>query len=139
MPASSLLRLYQETKAQRLEFLQSETMMEIFDKSLAAVPNNAIVIDKKIKRLEKVPKSIRQEISRKIKSDSGVIQSLYDNIILAAYRFWSQKLMCVLLPPQVDMISNFPLSYFYKAEQRKSAGFGTCQTEYFYDIIFTVL
>lgn len=76
-----VVRLYQETEVQQLEFFQSETMLEIFDKRLAAVPINAIVIDKKIKQLEKVLKSIRQEISRKTKSDSGVIQSLYDNII----------------------------------------------------------
>lgn len=58
-------------------------MLEIFDKRFAAVPNNAIVIDKKIKRLEKVLKSIRQEISRKTKSGSGVIQSLYNNIYIS--------------------------------------------------------
>ena len=71
----------QETEAQQLEFFQSETMLEIFDKRLAAVPINAIAIDMEIKRLEKVLKSIRQEISRKTKSDSGVIQSLYDNMV----------------------------------------------------------
>lgn len=71
----------QETEAQQLEFFQSETMLEIFDKRLAAVPINAIAIDKEIKRLEKVLKSIRQEISRKTKSDSGIIQSLYDNMV----------------------------------------------------------
>lgn len=134
-----VVRLYQETEAQQLEFFQSETMPEIFDKRLAAVPDNDIVIGKKIKRLEKVLKSIRQEISRKTKPDSGIIQSLYNNIISAAYRFWLQKPVHVLFPPQVDMISISPLHISIRLNKEKSAGFGTCQTEYFYDIIIITL
>ncbi len=71
----------QETEAEQLAFFQSESMVEVFDRRIAAVPIDAVAIDKEIKRIEKVLKSIREEISRKTKSDIGVVMSLYNNMV----------------------------------------------------------
>ena len=71
----------QETEAEQLAFFQSESMIDIFDRRIASVPIDAGAIDKEIKRLEKVLKSVREEISRKTKSDTGVVMSLYENMV----------------------------------------------------------
>lgn len=71
----------QETEAEQLDFFQSESMVDIFDRRIAAVPIDAIAIDKEIKRIEKVLKSVREEISRKTKSNTGVVMSLYKNMV----------------------------------------------------------
>lgn len=71
----------QETEAEQLAFFQSESMVDIFDRRIASVPIDAGAIDKDIKRLEKSLKSIREEISRKTKSDTGVVMSLYENMV----------------------------------------------------------
>lgn len=77
----SSIQKEQENEAQQLEFFHSESMIEIFDKKIAAVPMNSVAIEKEIKRLEKALKSLRQEISMKTKSDTGVIKSLYENMV----------------------------------------------------------
>lgn len=71
----------QETEAEQLSFFQSESMIDIFDKKIAAVPINAIAINKEINRLERTLKSIRKEISTKTKSDTNIIMSLYNNMV----------------------------------------------------------
>lgn len=71
----------QENEAEQLAFFQSESMIDIFDRRIASVPIDAGAIDKEIKRLEKVLKSVREEISRKTKSDTSVVMSLYENMV----------------------------------------------------------
>lgn len=71
----------QETEAEQLAFFQSESMVDIFDRRIASVPIDAVAIDKEIKRLEKVLKSVREEISQKTKADTGVVKSLYENMV----------------------------------------------------------
>lgn len=71
----------QETEAEQLAFFQSESMVDIFDRRIASVPIDAVAIDKEIKHLEKVLKSVREEISKKTKSDTGVVKSLYENMV----------------------------------------------------------
>lgn len=71
----------QESEAEQLAFFQSESMIEIFDRKIASVPIDAIAIDKEIKRLEKGLKTIRREISSKTKSDTGIVKSLYENMV----------------------------------------------------------
>lgn len=71
----------QENEAEQLAFFQSESMIDIFDRRIASVPIDAGAIDKEINRLEKVLKSVREEISRKTKSDAGVVMSLYENMV----------------------------------------------------------
>lgn len=70
-----------ESEEQQMAFFQSESMMEIFDKKIAAVPINAVAIDKEIKRLEKVLQSVRKEITDKTKANNSVVTSLYRNIV----------------------------------------------------------
>ena len=71
----------QDTEEEQLAFFKSESLIEIFDKKIAAVPIDVVAIDKEIKRLEKALKSIRKEISVKTKSDAGVTKSLYENMV----------------------------------------------------------
>ena len=71
----------QENEAEQLAFFQSESMIDIFDKRIASVPIDAGAIDKEIKHLEKALKSVREEISRRTKSDTGVVMSLYENMV----------------------------------------------------------
>lgn len=71
----------QESEAEQPAFFQSESMVDIFDRRISSVPIDAGAIDKEIKRLEKVLRSVREEISRKTKSDTGVVKSLYENMV----------------------------------------------------------
>ena len=71
----------QDTEEEQLVFFKSESLIEVFDKKIAAVPINAVAIEKEIKRLEKALKAIRREISIKTKSDTGVTKSLYENMV----------------------------------------------------------
>lgn len=71
----------QENEAEQLAFIQSKSMIDIFDRRIASAPIDAVAIDKEINRLEKVLKSVRGEISRKTKSNTGVIMSLYENMV----------------------------------------------------------
>lgn len=75
------LQKEKENETEQLAFFQSESMIDIFDKRIASVPINAHAIDKEIKRLKKTLKSVRDEISRKTKSNTGVIKSLYENMV----------------------------------------------------------
>lgn len=70
-----------ETEEEQLSFFESESMIEIFDKKIAAVPINAVAIDKEIKRLEKALKAIRQEITAKTKQNNDIVNSLYKNVV----------------------------------------------------------
>lgn len=71
----------QEHEEEQLAFFESETMLEAFDRKISSVPINAVTIEKEIKKLEARVKSIRKEISTKTKSDTGIIKSLYDNMV----------------------------------------------------------
>lgn len=75
------VRKEQHTEEEQLAFFKSESLIEVFDKKIAAVPIDAIAISKEIKRLEKTLKAIRKEISDKTKSDTGVTKSLYENMV----------------------------------------------------------
>lgn len=77
----SSLQKEQESEEEQLAFFQSESMIKIFDRKIASVPIDAVAVDKEIKRLEKLLKSVRSEISSKTKSDTGIIKSLYENMV----------------------------------------------------------
>lgn len=71
----------QTNETEQLAFFQSESMIDIFDKRVSSIPINSSAINKEVKRLEKALKSIRQEISSKTKSNTGVVNSLYQNMV----------------------------------------------------------
>ncbi|AVM42775.1 hypothetical protein [Fastidiosipila sanguinis] len=71
----------QTNETEQLAFFQSESMIDIFDRRVSSIPINASVINKEVKRLEKTLRSIRQEISSKTKSNTGVVNSLYQNMV----------------------------------------------------------
>lgn len=71
----------QTNETEQLAFFQSESMIDIFDRRVSSIPINASVINKEVKRLEKALRSIRQEISSKTKSNTGVVNSLYQNMV----------------------------------------------------------
>ncbi len=71
----------QQTETEQLTFYKSESMIEIFDRKIAAVPIDAVAINKEIKQLEKSLKSIREEIKTKTHSDTKTIMSLYNNVV----------------------------------------------------------
>lgn len=71
----------QENEEEQLAFFESESMVDIFDRQIASVPIDAGAIEKEIKRLEKSLKSVREEITQKTKSDTGIVMSLYQNMV----------------------------------------------------------
>ena len=77
----SSLQKEADAESEQLSFLQSENMIDIFDKKIASVPMNIVAIEREIKRLEKALKAIRQEITTKTKADGSIIKSLYDNMV----------------------------------------------------------
>lgn len=74
----------QKNEAEQLSFYQSESMIDIFDRRIASVPIDARAIEKEIKRLEKVLKSVRWEITQKTKSDTSLLMSIYKNMVMYA-------------------------------------------------------
>lgn len=75
------IRKEQNAEEEQLAFFQSESMIDIFDKKIAAVPIDARGIEKETKRLEKTLREVRAEISKKTKSDAKVVTSLYTNMV----------------------------------------------------------
>ena len=56
-------------------------MIDIFDRRNASVPIDAAAVDKEIRRLEEILKKVRGEISRKTRSNTSVVTSLYENMV----------------------------------------------------------
>ncbi len=77
----SRLEKEKENEEQQLAFFRSENMMEIFDQRIAAVPINAVAIEKEIKRLESTLQSVRKEITNRTKANNSIVTSLYQNIV----------------------------------------------------------
>ena len=75
------LQKEKESEDQQLAFFSSESLMEVFDKKIAAVPINASAVDKEIKLLEKELQRVRKEITDRTKADNSVVTSLYRNIV----------------------------------------------------------
>lgn len=79
--AAIILMKERENETEQLSFFQSERMIDIFDRRIASVPIDAGAIYKEIKNLEKELKFVDGEISRKTKSDTGAVMSIYQNMV----------------------------------------------------------
>ncbi len=75
------LQKEQTSEAEQLSFFKSESMADIFDRKIAAVPIDAVSIDNEIKRLDKRLKEVREELSRITRSDNSIMTSMYNNMI----------------------------------------------------------
>ncbi len=68
-------------EVEQLSFWKSETLAEIFDKKIAAVPMNAVAVEKEIHRLEREIKSVRQRINEQSHQNSPHVKPIYNNIV----------------------------------------------------------
>jgi len=75
------LRDSKNTENEQTAFWETETIAETFDRRLASVPINAVVIEREIRRLEESLKSIRRTISENTKINNGIVDSLYKNVL----------------------------------------------------------
>ncbi len=66
---------------EQLEFFKSVSQLDMFDKRIARIPMNPVIIKKEISRLEKEIKSVRNEISRITKSNNHVVSSIAKGVI----------------------------------------------------------
>lgn len=71
----------QEKENGQLSFFESDSVAAAFDKRIVSIPMNQIVIKKEIEKIEKVLKSVREEIARISRSDNTVVSSLYQTIV----------------------------------------------------------
>lgn len=68
-------------ESEQLSFWKSETLAEVFDKKIAAVPMNAVAVEKEIHRLEREIKSVRQRINELSHQNSPHVKPIYNNIV----------------------------------------------------------
>lgn len=71
----------QTQEEEQLAFYESESLIDIFDKKIVSVPIDTKAVNQEIKRLEKMLKNIKTEISTKTRSNTRIIKSLYDNVV----------------------------------------------------------
>ncbi|MBR2694411.1 MAG: hypothetical protein IKE69_09370 [Thermoguttaceae bacterium] len=93
-------RKHQRTyENEQLSFWNSETMTQAFDRRIAALQINAVAVDREIKRLRKKLKEVRKEITSKTKTNNGVVNSLYQNMLKYA--------------TELGIVSDTPISVSY--------------------------
>ena len=66
---------------EQLAFFRSASQIEVFDKNIARLPLNPIIIKREITRLENEIKSVRNEITRVTKSNNNIASDISMNII----------------------------------------------------------
>lgn len=71
----------QKNEFEQLELFQSESLAEVFDKRIVAMPMNPVAIKKELDILEKQLKAVREEITSVTKSNNSVVIPLYHNVI----------------------------------------------------------
>ena len=67
----------QTDETEQLEFFQSESLAEVFDKRIISIPMNPVAIKKEISKLEKRLKLVRDDISTMTKSNNNIVKALY--------------------------------------------------------------
>ena len=77
----SVRETQRQSDDEQLSFWESETMTQAFDRRIASLQINAVAIEKEIKRLEKELRNVRQAITDSTKTNNGVVNSLYQNVL----------------------------------------------------------
>lgn len=70
-----------QSEDEQLLFWESETLLQAFDRRIASLQINAVVIEREIKRLEEGLRDVRQAITDSTKMNNDVVNSLYQNIL----------------------------------------------------------
>lgn len=70
-----------QSESEQLSFWESETLTQAFDRKIASLQINAVVIDKEIKRLEKELKSVRRAITDFTRINNPIVTNLYQNVL----------------------------------------------------------
>ena len=70
-----------QSEAEQLSFWESETMVQAFDRRIAALQINAVAIQKEIGRIEKELRDVRQAITDSTKMNNSVVNSLYQSVL----------------------------------------------------------
>lgn len=83
---SRLNRVRKEVKSEteQISFYRSESMIEIFDRRIAAIPMDSSVIYKKIRALKKRRAEVRDEIEHRTKVNNPIITDMYRDVVLYA-------------------------------------------------------
>lgn len=71
----------QTNEAEQLEFFQSESLAEVFDKRIISIPMNPVAIKKELGKLEKRLKVVRDIISTMTRSNNSIVNALYGNVV----------------------------------------------------------
>lgn len=66
---------------EQMSFWESETMVQAFDRRIAALQINAVPIEKEIRKIESELKAVRQAITENTKANNPVVTSLYRNMV----------------------------------------------------------
>ena len=70
-----------QSEAEQLSFWESETMVQAFDRRIAALQINAVAIQREIGRIEKELRDVRQAITDSTKMNNSVVNSLYQSVL----------------------------------------------------------
>ena len=69
-----------QRESEQLAFYKSESLIETFDKRIAAMPLNPQTVKREIERLEATRKLIRNEVERRTKTNNSVITAMYRDV-----------------------------------------------------------
>lgn len=69
------------TENEQMSFWESETMVQAFDRRIAALQINVVPIEKEIRKIENELKAVRQAITESTKANNSVVASLYRNMV----------------------------------------------------------
>lgn len=70
-----------EKEQRQMEFFASESMIDIFDRKIAAIPMNPFAINEEIKKIDKELVDIKRRISIETKKDNNIAESLYNTVV----------------------------------------------------------
>lgn len=99
-----------QTESEQLSFWNSENITQAFDRKIASLKINPIVIDKEISRIKKELDETRLSISNKTRVNNQVANSLYTNVLKYAKELG------------VGNETSMPLSYLFTSNLKELSG-----------------